>query len=70
VTREQIVDGLAILAAALPDYSADMPAGWHPHEWSYVLGIAGGELLRLRDRLAADVLIRVPEQQRPPAGLG
>jgi len=65
MTREQIVDGLALLAAQLADHGADMPPGWHPHEWSYLLGIAGGEILRLRDRLASVGLAPSPLPERP-----
>lgn len=30
------------------------PDGWQPHEWSYVKGIACGQILRLCDRLKGE----------------
>lgn len=51
MTRAQIVDGLEAVALRLA--AADTPpAGYEPHEWAYVKGIASAVILRLRDNLA------------------
>lgn len=50
MTREQIAEGLSVLALQLAN-DVHLPGGWTPHEWAYLKGLASGELLRLRDRL-------------------
>jgi hypothetical protein len=49
--RQEIVDGLSTLIARLVNELPAQPP-FEEHEWMYVKGIASGELLRLRDRLA------------------
>lgn len=55
MTRQRIIDGLDLLIMGLanPGTLLDPPDGWEPHEWAYVKGIASGELVRLRERIAA-----------------
>lgn len=57
MTRQRIIDGLDLLIMGLanPGTLLDPPDGWDEREWAYVKGIASGELVRLRDRLAAAV---------------
>ncbi len=52
MTRERITEGLALLTLQLANGdSCAPPAGWPPHEWAYVKGIAAAAIIGLKQRL-------------------
>jgi len=55
MTRQQIADGLEVIALRLAKAEAETPAGFASHEWAYVKGIAAGAIMRVRDDLARAV---------------
>lgn len=65
MTRERIADGLDLIVMVLANagFIRD-PAGWTPEEWTYVKGLASGELLRLRDRIVPRGTIAVSDSEQ------
>ena len=52
MTRPQILDGLETIVLRLANAPDAPPAGYQPHEWAYVKGLAAALILRARADLA------------------
>lgn len=62
MTLQQIAVGLSLLLSELANSSDQAPPGFAPHEWAYIKGVASGEILRLRDRLAQTAGLAIAEE--------
>lgn len=54
MTRQRIADGLELLVLQLANgETVAAPAGWEPHEWAYVKGVASSAIWNIHLRLLA-----------------